>query len=160
MHSIPWYLAVLISVPQTMLIIKLGFGLFNFKVPTTKSLLISLVIAGISFFLRKSNISFTLNTLILLITLTALASVMYEINLRYSFISVLLGVMISGAIEGILLPIIFSITGYTVNDLMTNAWVNIVAFIPVFLVTLLIYWLSWRYKVIIFDFENRGEYGG
>lgn len=138
MHSIPWYLAVLISVPQTLLIIKLGFGLFNFKVPTTKSLLISLIIAGISFYLRKFNISFTLNTLILLITLTTLASVMYEINLRYSFISVLLGVMISGAIEGILLPIIFSITGYTVNDLMTSAWVNIVAFIPVFLVTLLI----------------------
>jgi hypothetical protein len=72
----------------------------------------------------------------------------------------LLGVMISGTIEGLLLPIIFSITGYTVNDLMTNAWVNIVAFIPVFLVTALIYWLSSRYNFVLLDFENRSEYSG
>lgn len=160
MHSIPWYLAVLISAPQTILIIKLGFGLFNFKVPFTKCLIVSLVIAGICFFLRKSNISFTLNTLILVVSLTLLVAMAFRINLRYSFISVLLGVMISGAIEGVLLPIIFTITGYTINDLMTNAWVNIVVFVPELLITMLIYWLSCRYKVVLFDFENRGEYCG
>jgi hypothetical protein len=69
----------------------------------------------------------------------------------------LLGVMISGAIEGLLLPIILSIMGYAVNDLITNAWVNIVAFIPVFLITVLIYLLSWHYSFVLFDFENRGE---
>jgi len=160
LHSIPWYLAVLISIPQTILIIKLGFGLFNFRIAFLKCLIVSLIIAVICFFLRKFNISFVLNTLILLITLTTLASLIYDIKLRYSFVAVLLGVMISGVIENICLPIFLAYTGYSMNDLMISAWVNIVAFIPVFLVTLLIYWLSWRYKVVLFDFENRGEYCG
>jgi len=158
LHSIPWYLAVLISVPQTILIIKLGFGLFNFKIPFSKCLMVSVIIAVICFFLRQSNISSTLNTLTLVVVLTILATVVFGINLKYSFISVLLGVMISGAIEQMVLPIIFAITGYTMNDLMTTAWVNMVVFTPEFLVTVLIYWLSWRYKVVLFDFKNRGEY--
>ncbi|MDD4172364.1 MAG: hypothetical protein PHQ94_09010 [Syntrophomonas sp.] len=160
MHSIPWYVAVLISVPQTFLIIKLGFGLFNFKVPFTRCLLISAGIAGICFFLRKSHISFTLNTLILMVVLTILTALVFKIELRYSFISVLLGVMISGIIENIVLPMFLSLTGYSIYDLMTNSWVNIAAFMPVFLVTLLIYWLSWHFRVVLFDFANRGEYGG
>ena len=95
-----------------------------------------------------------------MVVLTILTALVFKIELRYSFISVLLGVMISGIIENIVLPMFLSLTGYSIYDLMTNSWVNIAAFMPVFLVTLLVYWLSWHYKVVLFDFANRGEYGG
>lgn len=157
MHPIPWFLALLISLPQTMLLVLLGFGLFNFKVSLKKCLMVSFGIAAICFFIRKLSISFINNTLTLTIILTLLTAFIFKINLRYSFISVLLGVMIIGGTESLLLPIFFKLTGYTINDLSYSARVNILAFVPIFLTDLSFYLLSRHFKIILFDFGGKGE---
>ncbi|MBA1335192.1 MAG: hypothetical protein HPY66_0814 [Firmicutes bacterium] len=43
MYPIPWYVALLETVPETFLVIKLGFRLFEMDVDTRKALIISLM---------------------------------------------------------------------------------------------------------------------
>ena len=40
MHTIPWYIALLISAPQTILIIEFGFRLFNIRIRTRDTLVL------------------------------------------------------------------------------------------------------------------------
>ena len=50
MYSVPWYAIVLIAVPQTILIIKIGFGLFNLQVHARQCLLVTLIVSVVTYF--------------------------------------------------------------------------------------------------------------
>ncbi len=153
----PIYLGFLISVPQTFLIIKLGFGLFNFQISSMKCLLVSLVIAGVDFYFSTLSIPYAFNTLSLTVLTIIITSLSNKINLKYSIVSILLGLTIYASVEGLILPLFLTITDNTLSDFLASPQLNILAFIPAFLVTFFLYWMSRRFEIIVFDFGNRGD---
>lgn len=156
-QAIPWYVAVLITIPQTYLIIAIGFNLFNFKVATKSNLAISILFAFICYFLRKLPIVFEVDTTILFLMLTIISYFTFGIKLRYCLVSVLLGVLISAVFESVSLPLFLKLSGMNLKYVLANPWLNILAFLPNFLALSFILFMI-NYKAItIYDFGSRGE---
>ena len=55
MFELPWYSIILISIPQTILIILLGFQLFNLQMDFRRCLIIALLLGVITYALRRSS---------------------------------------------------------------------------------------------------------
>jgi len=156
LFPIPWYAVLLISVPETFLIIKIGFNLFNLDVDSWKSLLIALITGVIIYFIRLMPLMFGVHTLIGIVLLTILVAIFEKIDLWDSFVSVLLGFIIFGVIENVVLTIFLNITSKTINDLALNPWLNILSFLPTLIMVLILYGLIKRFKFIIFDLKMKG----
>ncbi|MBO8158943.1 hypothetical protein [Thermosyntropha sp.] len=158
MHPIAWYLALLISIPQTLMIILMGFSLFNLKIDLSRTVIVALVMGVICYLIRLLPIPLAVNTICIILGIAVLTSLIGNTPFLDSFIASLLGVMLYGVIENIILQTFFKITEYTVSDVITNSFLNIVLFIPVLLLILSIYFLCRRFNVVIYDLGTRGEY--
>ncbi|MDD3023873.1 MAG: Spo0B domain-containing protein, partial [Syntrophomonadaceae bacterium] len=151
MYPIPWYVVILISIPQTFLIIKLGGGLFNININMRQCSIMAVIICILAYLLRQMPLMFGLHTVILVLVLTVLLVVLSRIDWGRSFVAVLLGIMIVGVVENAFLPFFLHITSSNVADLATKPWLNIVGFSIEFIVVIMIYlWLQKR-RFFIFD---------
>ena len=128
MHAIPWYIALLISVPQTLLIIEFGFRLFNIRIRTRDILVLAFLMALTCYLLRPLALPYAVNTLILIALLSLLSFLICGIKLRYCFTSVVLGMIIYGVMESVLLPLIMKALHISMEAITTNPWINLVAF--------------------------------
>lgn len=159
MYAIPWYAALLITVPQTIILIKLGYELFNIKIKFTTCFLLSLLMTPVAYFGRMMPVPFWVNTMLLFIILSVLISLIIKLELVYSMACTLMGVMITGAVENVVLPIILKVGNITINDLAYNPWLNVASFIPIFIVLLLLYIAVRHYQFVAFDLQNRRSTG-
>lgn len=157
MFSIPWYAAIFISIPETFLIVGIGFALFNINISLKKSVVASVIIGMISFFLRRTPIYPGLNIFILILLLTVIMTFLSKIKLWYSFISVILGAMIIGVIENSVMPVVLMSISKTVNDLALNPWLNIKVFQPTLLLSILLFFLIKKLNFMLYDFSIRGS---
>jgi|LSQX01.2.fsa_nt_gb hypothetical protein len=154
MHAIPWYIALLISVPQTILIIEFGFRLFNIRIRVGDTLILAVIMAGICYLLRPLALPYAVNTLMLVLLLSLLAFLICGIKLQYAFVSVILGIIIYGVLESISLPFIMKVLDISMEVIMVNPWINLVAFIPILFVTLLLLSLVIKKNFILYDFGS------
>jgi len=70
MFTLPWYAAIFISIPETFLIILIGFALFNSSINLKDSIVAAVAIGMISLFLRRIPIYPGLKVLILILILS------------------------------------------------------------------------------------------
>jgi hypothetical protein len=154
MHAIPWYLALLISIPETVLIIEFGFRLFNFHIKVKDIILLSVIIAIFSYFLSGLSISYAANTLSLIAILSLCTFFRCNIDIRYCFISVTLGVMIYGVLESFLLPLILQILKLSFDELIVNPQLNLITFIPVLIISMVILWFIIKNDIILYDLSS------
>ncbi len=150
-YPVPWYAIILITIPQTILIIILGCGLFNLKINLRQCLLMSLIIGLAAYVLRRLPMMFGVHTVILVLVLTVLLVVISKLDWGRSFVSVLLGVMIIGVVENAFLIIFLQLTGIRIDDLAARPWLNIGAFWTQFILVLLIYAWTYKHRLIIFN---------
>ena len=155
MHDIPWYLALAISIPQAILMIYIGFSLCNIKVELSRCIVCSIIIAVMAYFIRRLPILLAANTLILTVVLVILTSLVFRIQLGKTLIAVLLGVMVSGVIEGAVIQLFLLASSYTAEELLVNAGLNMIAYIPVFIVTLSVLGLIKHFDFLAFDLGKR-----
>lgn len=155
MYNIPWFILVFISVPQTLLILGFGFYLFNIRIKHKHILLLTFLITGICYLVRLIPIPYGLNTIILIILFTLLAALIGKIELKYSFNAVLLGVLIYGMLEGVLLPIIADVLNITIRDIVVSSWHNIIAFLPIALVGTILLVIIIKRKFVLYDLSRR-----
>lgn len=151
MHAIPWYVALLISVPQTLLIIEFGFRLFNIHLKVKDILLISVIIAVFCYFFRSFHISYAVNTLLLITLLSLCTFFICNIDIRYCFIAVILGVMIYGALESLLLPLIIQLLRLSFDELIVNPKFNLIAFVPILLIAVALLWYIIKKDIVLYD---------
>lgn len=158
MHNIPWYIALIISVPQTVLIIEFGFRLFNIHLKTKDVLLLAAIIAGICYILRALDTPYFVDTLILIASLSLLSSLISRIELKLCFISVVLGVIIYGVLESALLPLIMDFFHISMEEIIANPWINIAAFVPILIILVLLLALAIKKDFVLYDFgSNKNE---
>lgn len=148
---LPWYIVLLVSLPETFLILKLGFKLFNLEIDTDQALLLSSTTAFLSIFIRKLPLIFGYHSLIMMLTLALLTKAILRIRLWHSIVSVLVGVLILGVLESSLLTFLQSFTSTDAESLIINPWLNVVYALPLLLVMYTLYWLVKRYNLVIFD---------
>lgn len=155
MHAIPWYIAVLISFPQTILIIEFGFRLFNLRPKTNQIIILSALVALMCFFMRRLPISYAANTLILIAVLSLCTWILCRIDIRYCLISVILGVLIYGILESLLLPLVMQVLKVSFDEFIISPWFNLVAFLPVLIISLLLLWYIIKKEIVLYDFSTR-----
>lgn len=150
---LPWYIVLLVSFPQTFLIIIVGFQLFNQYISYSRALLLSLIVSILTIFARGLPLPFGVHTIILIVSLTLLATVVTDTNLWHSFISILSGALILGVLEGVLLPIFLKITETTTDDLVLEPWLNLVCFLPLGIIAAIFCILAKKRNYVIFDLD-------
>jgi len=156
MFPLPWYSIILISIPQTILIIKLGFSLFHLQIDFRRCLTIALLIGIVTYLLRRSSIIPGLHTIILIIFMAAFVTLLNKGNIFYSLASIILGTMIMGIIEGLWCPLFLRLTSHSLEDLVLYPWLNIAGFMPILLVTFIIYIFIQKYNFVIYDLAPKG----
>lgn len=160
MFALPWYSIVFISVPQSILIIALGFALFNLKTDFWRCLAIAVITGIITYYLRRSLIIPGIHTVMIILLVAALLTIINKGYFIYNLAAILLGAMILGAIEGMWCPVFLTLTSHSVEDLAHNSWLNIVAFIPVLLLALGLYVLVTKRKIIVYDLNQYSAFTG
>ncbi len=156
MFGLPWYSIILISIPQTTLIIELGFNLFNLQMDFKRCLIIALLVGVITYFLRRSPIAAGIHTLLLIIIITAFVTLINNGKVMHNLASIMLGSMIMGGFEGVWCPLFLSLTSHSAQDLSLNPWLNIAGFMPILLITFIIYILIRKHSLILYDLGQKG----
>lgn len=151
MFPIPWYSIILVSIPQTILAVKLGFEMFGFQVKIKNYLLISALAGIITYFLRQCSFFPGIHSIILIITVAFLVTALEKIYIWHSIASSLLGYMVLGVIEGVCLPTFLYLTTSTIVDLIANPWLNILSFLPILLTALVLYVFVRNEKFVVYN---------
>lgn len=149
--QLPWRIVLLIAIPQTFLIIKTGFQLFNLHVSCSKTLLLSMAAGVVAILARELPLPFGFHTIILVVSSALFATVVAGTNLWHCFISIFTGSLILGVLEGVLLPVFLKITANTADSLALEPWLNLVYFLPSGIIMTVVYLLAKKYNYVIFD---------
>lgn len=148
---LPWYIVLLTSVPQTFLIVRIGFQLFNLDLSYSRTLFLSLISGVVAILARELPLPFGIHTIILIVSSALLAAIVAGTNLWHCFISILAGSLILGVLEGVLLPVLLKITMVTTDGLASMPWLNIVYFLPSGIIMMVFYFLAKKGNYVIFD---------
>lgn len=157
MEPITWYLALFISAPQIIVVILLGFSLFNMKIDYYKTFIVALIMGVICYFLRFLSVPLAINTFSIIFCTSALTWLICKKNFIDSLLAVLLGVMLYGVMETFILQMCFCFTDYTTADLLTNALLNIVLFMLTLPLVLGLYYLIKKLNIVIYDLELKEQ---
>ena len=148
---LPWYIVLLISIPQTFLIVITGFQLFNLHLSSSRTVLLSLIIGVLAIFAREMSLPFGVHTIILIVSSTLLAAIITGTNLWHCFLSIVAGALILGVLEGVLLPILLKITAASTDSLGMKPWLNILYFLPSGIIMVVLYLLAKKRNYVLFD---------
>lgn len=157
MYPIPWYAIILISIPQTFLIISIGARLFNISIRMKNRIIVSIIIGVICYFTRYLTVP-GLNTIALLVSTIVFLGIISRLTLWKSILSVVLGLIVLGIIETLLNSIVFSMFHLTFDILAARPWLNILSFLPTLTVAALLYWLIYWKNVIVYDLSQYEDY--
>jgi len=114
--------------------------------------MLSALIALVCFFMRNLPISYAANTLILIAILSLCAWIVCKMDIRYCLISVILGVLIYLSLETMLLPLIMQALKISIDELVISPWLNLIAFLPILLISLLLLWFIIKKEIVLYDF--------
>ena len=153
--SIPWYVSLFVSIPETFLCLLLGFKLFNIKVSVKGIFILSLFSAALAYVLRLLPIPFGLHTFILLITLIGLAVILAKLKVTHAILGVLTGILLVGILQGITIPVIFNQFSLGIEDLAVNPMLNIYLFLPSGILMVLLNFLINRFNFKLYNLGNR-----
>lgn len=158
MFALPWYSILLISIPQTIFSLLIGFQLFNLRLDFRKCLIVAIGVGIVTYFLRGTFAIPGLHTLLIIVLMALSITWINRGNILYNFFSVILGSMILGVIEGVWCPLILRLTFRSIQDLALNPWLNIALFIPVLLAAAMIYIIIHRQNFYIYDLNQKDIY--
>ena len=139
MFSYPWFVVVLVSIPEAFLVISLGFALYDYRLPTVKAFTIAIISALCTYFIRCLPLMWGIHTITAVVVLTAIAVLILKTNLLGSLVAVLTGVVILLVIQSLLAPGFFAVTNTTLTDMANNPWLNVWFFVPQGIVLILTY---------------------
>lgn len=154
-YPVPWFLSALITFPQTIIVLLLGFSLLNLKLSFVKTIYISIIFSIFSYYLRKLSITLTANSLISILVIILITQLIVRSQIIHTSFSVLIGFITYAIIETMTAFTIFSLTKYDINSVIQNPWLDFLFFLPALIIAIILYILIKRFKLIIFDFNKR-----
>jgi len=130
LFAIPWYVAVLESIPEAFLVIIVGFALYDYHVPYSRAFIMSVISAVCTYFIRQLPVMFGVHTVLGIIILAALAVLVLRTRPVGSLVAIMTGIIMLLTLQTFMAPLLFSATSTTVSDLTIRPWLNIVFFSP------------------------------
>ncbi len=158
MFTLPWYSILLLTIPQVFLSILIGFQLFNRHLDFRKCLAAACLVGIVTYFLRGTFVTPGLHSILIILVMALSITLINRGNILYNFFAAILGAMIMGVIEGIWVPIFFSLTSTSVVDLSLNPWLNIGCFAPILLVAIILYIIIRRKNFYIYNLGEKDNY--
>lgn len=122
LYPLPWYIIMLVTIPETIFLLNIGFRLYNLKIVFFKLFSISVIQAFLTFFVRHLPVMFGIHTLILMGLLTCTASRVTKTHFGHVFVAVLSGTFIVGMLQSLLLPLLLTYFSVDVVDLAEITW--------------------------------------
>lgn len=157
MFPIPWYAVLFISIPQTVLIIQIGFLLFKLRVGWRESILASVLIGLAAYILPRLSLIPGVHTIVLVLITVLVISWLGKIKVVYSLVSVLCGAMIMGVTENIIMSLVLKLISRNVSELFLHPWLNIAVFMPTLLIGSLILLMVTRHNWVLYDLSMKGN---
>ncbi len=154
LNEISWYVALFQSLPEAILMLKLGFVLFGIDIDIRNSLIIASIAAIFSYLVRKYFVTYGVHTIATTILLIILVTLIAKIKIKYSAIGVLTGVLIAGILQSITTPLLLSINKMQIGHLAIYPVLNILFFIPCALIMLFLYLFSKKKNFYLFNFNT------
>ena len=153
MNPIPFYVAILVGIPETFLILIIGFSLFNLDISYKKAFIISIISALIVYFVRHLPITFGAHTFLGILILTLLAHKIVKTKPLFTFVSTLAGFLVICMLECLIISLAFNVTSIKFDAFVINPWIHIILFLPEALVAMLIYYVVNKYKFYIYNLK-------
>ncbi|TCO70400.1 hypothetical protein [Marinisporobacter balticus] len=155
MFTIPLVTAVVVGWPEVFIILLMGCYLSNIrKLNIYKITLIACIQAIITYETRKFSLVFGIHTLIHMVTLSLLVYFILNISFHKAVISVLIGTVLEGMVQSIMLPCIFNFYSIDASSLAQNSKYVPLCFIPIFIVSCLFILVIKKFNILIWDVEK------
>lgn len=155
MFPIPWFVAVLVGIPQFFLIIVLGFSLFNLRIKYNTALLVACLTAIACYFVRLYNTIDGLHTLLVTLLIMVLCIIITKIKTYKVITAILAGSVIVGGLEYSYLSLFFLVTSTTISDFAEYPWLSVVSFVPEAVILSIMYWWVKKNCFYILDGTQR-----
>ena len=154
MISISWYLVLTVGIPESLLMVLMGFQLYNLRLKFGHAIVIAAMSAIISFYVRKLPIVFGVHSLIGIVVLISLCWLFTRLPLYKVIWSVLTGFAVLAVTQSILVPLILWLTSIDYEQIKNNILINSLMFLiqALFVGAALVY-CKVR-KVYIFDLSD------
>lgn len=156
-QSIPWYVAVFESIPETFLVLMLGFALFNYRIKPKEALMISFITAACSYWIHRLPIIFGMHTVLLTILCIFVTVHIASKEWLKTALSVIVGVTLSILLQGLLVPLVFASSHLNLQTLQLHPWFYIVVFLPTCVIMTVLYILIRKKGFYIIDFDTRSD---
>ncbi len=157
MGTMPFYLVLLHSVPETLILIYLGLQLTGIKAPLPRILWAALFTALASWVIRALPIAPGFNVFLQLPVLIGLLVYVCRIPVLYSIVASFFGLIVLGICETIYTLLVLFSTGITIQQALSNPLWNILYPLPQYFILGLIITFLIKNDVVIFDIREAIE---
>ncbi len=154
MFAIPWTVIIFVSIPELFLTLGIGSRLFNYHIATRNLIIISLCSGFLEYFYRLYLGFPWFNALALLITITALTSLLNHVEWWKTGIFVLLGAVIVVGIEAFCDSIMFSLMDLNYRDLAAQPWMNIITYIPSLVISISLLYFIRKKNLVLYNLKD------
>ncbi len=154
MISISWYLTLTVGIPESLLMVLVGFQLYNLKVKIEHAVVIASVSAIISYYVRQLPVVFGVHSLIGIVVLISLCWLFTRLPLYKVIWSVLTGFAVLAVTQSILIPLILWLTSIDYELIKNDVLINSLLFlIQALIVGAALVYCKVR-KIYIFDLSD------
>lgn len=133
MDIMPFYLVFLQSLPETAILVSLGLVLIGVKPRLLQVLIVALVTALASYFIRALPLPPGINIFLQLPIMVLLVTYLLSIPLTFALLASFLGLIFVTLAEMVFNTIITTITGITLQDAVANSIWRVLFPIPEFI---------------------------
>lgn len=147
MDNMPVLAVFLQSVPECFIFYWLVLQLFKININFSRLFCIAVIYAIYSFFIRGLPIPFGIHTILQTLLLIPLLIIMMRITLFQSIAVALFGALMAITFELLSTPVLLSITGLTLSNIISNSLLRVICPLP-HMITALIIVLIFRKKNI------------
>lgn len=154
MISISWVTVFIVGIPESLLMILIGFQLYNLRIKAGHAVFIAAISAITSYFVRKLPIAFGVHSLIGIVVLISLCWFFTRLPIYKVIFSVLTGFTVLAVTQSILLPLSLLLTSIDYELIKNNILINSLLFLiqALFVGAALVY-CKIR-KIYIFDLSD------
>lgn len=146
METMPFYLVLIHSFPETVILIYLGLGLIGLKADWKRVLVVALLTALASYIIRSSSIPAGINIIVQLLILILLLSSLAQIPVYKAVLASISGLILLSFIEVVCNALITAVTGISIWQVLNDPWLRIIFPLPQFLILVLTILLINRYR--------------
>ncbi|RKD25288.1 hypothetical protein SAMN02745883_01530 [Caminicella sporogenes DSM 14501] len=149
------FITILVSFPETLLILLLGLNLSNIiHINNLTVFIIAFIQSIIALLTRILNIDLGIHTIIQIISLYLLIVLFLKLKYYKAIIPVLIGSLLQGIMQSISLPIISCILGVELVDLYNNPRNIVILFIPILIISSILLVIVRKRHIVFCDISS------